>query len=1025
MGCSSSLISNQQIQTSKDNSQNIIPHNSNMDQKVLNLIQQILSAIASGDTTKQKSTIFELTTNQLPYAQESDNVIQIFQKLLDLLANNCFTNMFLQKEVAHIAQLFLHQVYKQSKNSQIISSTIKQQWLDQVQLRRNNNPQDQISSLDLEFELDCIEAGIKILDQKTQNIPHKVFEYAICVGKTIKQTSNNLSSLLDMSKQLLNDLIQVSSKSTEPWYLTVITMYYSQYVIKKQPECINVVLEIFNKQQDWHVLYAGLDIISSHLQEKQLKVDQIIKIVTELSKYKNGKDSWKIRNKVVQLCIYNQDSTFSGLPLVQIYLYFVTHETNKNVIRTMQNKEYILNQKSQLQKCWEQCKENEEENINEQNQQLIAIYKDLQNLQISMEQKQNKLEMVNQIKLQNQFMQSFFKSADIQSDSLDKIHSTMQQCENILQEIQIQLNTIQSAVCGRNINQIIQLIFDYQVQETKEMQNQLNLYIPENGVSNNEDFEIVQNILDVDSEVQKHLQNENVKTVLIQGGAGTGKTIYCKHLLQKTLEQKQLVPVYINLPQLLNFEKFMVEETLNLIGLQTNEIQQLQMSKTQILFIVDGFDEVRSYKCLYTTNNLLNWNCKVIFTCRTSHIAGNSNYYKYFISSTFDKIISFREIILVHFDDNQINDYLKRIQKQLNTEQSWEWYKHQIDNIPGLKSLIQNPFILSMMVVVIPQLNNKFVQNLQKLDLYEIFVQQWYEREEERMYTNNVNCDIFNLLQEYEEYSQNLATKMMDSMKTVIVYDKNAEKQWKEYFDPNNPRLTTIRRGAPINSSSKQYSFIHKSIQEYLVVKNGKKQVELIIYQKSLECSFNCVLIQDQGVFEFYIQTIKKYPQFRQQLYDIINMSKTNCNISIAAANAITILNVANESFRNMNLCRVKIPGANLSLAMMEGADFTEADLSNVDFQSAWLENAIFNKSNMKNVLLNQSLLIKTHHQIQNIVCDCYNKYVACSIFEIKKWMNYVKIFNLDSLQEEAILIVSVFFQNIDIHFDMILNILI
>lgn len=64
-------------------------------------------------------------------------------------------------------------------------------------------------------------------------------------------------------------------------------------------------------------------------------------------------------------------------------------------------------------------------------------------------------------------------------------------------------------------------------------------------------------------------------------------------------------------------------------------------------------------------------------------------------------------------------------------------------------------------------------QTLTSLDLYEAFVQQWFELEEERMYTNNVNTDVTNLQKEYRDYSYRLASKMMDSVKTVVEYNKD------------------------------------------------------------------------------------------------------------------------------------------------------------------------------------------------------------------------------------------------------------
>lgn len=101
----------------------------------------------------------------------------------------------------------------------------------------------------------------------------------------------------------------------------------------------------------------------------------------------------------------------------------------------------------------------------------------------------------------------------------------------------------------------------------------------------------------------------------------------------------------------------MVEETLSELRFSQTEILTLQQSKTHLLFVVDGYDEVRSYKRLYDPNSLLNWNCKALFTCRSSHLANDKFYYKYFISAKFE-LKMFADLTLVHFDDKQIQDYL-------------------------------------------------------------------------------------------------------------------------------------------------------------------------------------------------------------------------------------------------------------------------------------------------------------------------------------------------------------------------------
>lgn len=70
----------------------------------------------------------------------------------------------------------------------------------------------------------------------------------------------------------------------------------------------------------------------------------------------------------------------------------------------------------------------------------------------------------------------------------------------------------------------------------------------------------------------------------------------------------------------------------------------------------------------------------------------------------------------------------------------------------------------------------------------------------------------------------------------------------------------------------------------------------------------------------------------------------------IAAANAITILNLQRHSFSGLNLSYVKIPNANLSFGIFQDTDFTGADLSGCDFSNAILDKANFTGANLTGV---------------------------------------------------------------------------
>ena len=81
-----------------------------------------------------------------------------------------------------------------------------------------------------------------------------------------------------------------------------------------------------------------------------------------------------------------------------------------------------------------------------------------------------------------------------------------------------------------------------------------------------------------------------------------------------------------------------------------------------------------------------------------------------------------------------------------------------------------------------------------------------------------------------------------------------------------------------------------------------------------------------------------------------ISLPHRNHPFSIAAANAITLLNFVGFDFSHKDFSEVCIAGANLSHGVFERADFTGADLQGVNFSGSFLKDAKFVGANMSGV---------------------------------------------------------------------------
>ena len=123
------------------------------------------------------------------------------------------------------------------------------------------------------------------------------------------------------------------------------------------------------------------------------------------------------------------------------------------------------------------------------------------------------------------------------------------------------------------------------------------------------------------------------------------------------------------------------------------------------------------------------------------------------------------------------------------------------------------------------------------------------------------------------------------------------------------------------------------------------------------------------------------------QLIDFIKLSRQSdlsnnsfSRFTIAAANAITILNTTGYDFRHKDLSKISISGANLSYGLFEGASFINANLQGVYFHNAWLKGVNFSQANLKNADFGGLTHLKLRRNVQSIAFSPHGRYFAADI---------------------------------------------
>ncbi|ETO07071.1 WD-40 repeat-containing protein [Reticulomyxa filosa] len=219
---------------------------------------------------------------------------------------------------------------------------------------------------------------------------------------------------------------------------------------------------------------------------------------------------------------------------------------------------------------------------------------------------------------------------------------------------------------------------------------------------------------------------------------------------------------------------------------------------------------------------------------------------------------------------------------------------------------------------------------------------------------------------------------------------------WEKYFDGDSISKYVLRR-----SGDNKYQFLHKSCQEYYAAQ--KIVLDIISWKPS---NFNLSNEQFQKQFETHVQkflvnykllngesgiikfigerihdTNPIYANFKSRLFRILEASKTNENVSVAAANAITILNVVNINMHYRDWNNIKIPHAVLDNAFLEGTDLKNANLNYVSFSQAFLNKADFTNASMNGVYFGEYAYLEGHLRgVNGIQISPDGKFVAsCS----------------------------------------------
>ena len=494
---------------------------------------------------------------------------------------------------------------------------------------------------------------------------------------------------------------------------------------------------------------------------------------------------------------------------------------------------------------------------------------------------------------------------------------------------------------------------------------------------------------DLDQAIITFLNSSN-PIFLLLGESGGGKSTYLRFLERKLWQnwsETKPIPLFINLPALRTPFHEAINEALKTLGFTEAECKELK-AKYRFLFLLDGYDELKSHRNFYVSNRLQEWKGQVIISCRSQYLLGDqSSYQNFFLPQAISLIETptLDEAAVTPFTSKQVEAYCRKFIQIHQIPRTWEQYQQDIVSVPDIAEIIETPFLLRIIAEVLPEIADKHRKEhgssqiqLLRLDIFDAFIKRWFNREAQRLINTGAWTEYSDVKKLFAEFAATLAFEMVNANLVAVDYEegstlfRQSESGWSRFFGSDS-RLALIRSGIPLRKvGPHSYSFIHKSLLEYFsaraIIPNVTSTNAPTLESKQEEKKFNLntpirhtpivsyemlnrkLLVEETEIIRFLAEAVSQDKALETYLFAVIERSKSNPGASIAAANAITLLNAAAVSFSNRDFRGICVRGANLSKAIFYRTNLTGADLRNVKMYDINLTEANLSRCQLEGI---------------------------------------------------------------------------
>lgn len=518
---------------------------------------------------------------------------------------------------------------------------------------------------------------------------------------------------------------------------------------------------------------------------------------------------------------------------------------------------------------------------------------------------------------------------------------------------------------------------------------------------------------------------------------------YFFHLYSQVIGEGDVyIPIYISLANIKNLTNI-IDETFNEAAKQQHEVNYLLQgyrylfsqsnhyleeierlkSRHNFLFILDGLDRIDVNYNLYDANRLSELPySKVIFTCRHEYAIQHPNYLEFIIPEKGTAKDKYKVSYINPFGNREIEIYIKTFIETTHPVGDEEFYHKQIEASNDLKIMAETPLLLNMILTVLSnQAQSKDTHLISaktsRFSLFQTFNHYLFDKSvnnvKKEFIANSLPAVFVNhILKEsfyetsrksLEKTSKQIAISMYNISRSAIDISElqNSELSFKKNF----PKLSTdeivlMFRVLQMESKKNNFEFLHDTFLEYFVasdmvdvIQNLREMDELLFHPLNRRN-----LNQSPSIIRFIADKIVEEKHLQDNLWEIIEHSKTNAGISNASANAATLLNSARIPFSYRNLTKASISGADLSNAIMEGVNLHNANLQDTNFQGAWLRNANVSFAKLQGAEFGERPYLMFNESITDIAASVDGRLLAVATLDCK-----IHLIEINTLQTQSL----------------------